>query len=165
MAGGPIKVRVRYRKPWQLEGSPVSDCSAIGLYFTERPAPGGELREFAVDHQGEGPGRLDARVPADLTVVAVRPSLDRAYEALDVSARRPDGSRVVLLRLTRPLAEWPRRYWLDQPQRLTRGSVVEVAATAPSQPGDGGQRAGSPAGSAERLQVFVDYVSRDMARR
>ena len=63
----------------------------------------------------------------DVQVLAVRPERLPPNITVQVLAVRPDGSRVPMIRLnTRP--DWSRRYWLDNPIALPRGSRIEVVA-------------------------------------
>jgi hypothetical protein len=87
-------------------------------------------------------------------VVAVRPRLDRAYGSLDVHAALPDGTTVPLLRLARPQPEWARRYWLEKPVALPRGSRIAISTTpAPIDP-DAPEK--PPTGV---LEAAVEYIT------
>jgi hypothetical protein len=120
-AGVHLQLRIHYKKSWQDERLTKSDRSAIGLYFTDAPAPGRELREMTVARERD--------VADPVTIVAIRPTLDQPYATIDVHAQLPSGTRVPLLRLRAPHPEWPRRYWLAPPVELPRGSRIEVMAT------------------------------------
>jgi len=119
--GANLRLRIHYKKSWQDEGATKSDRSAIGLYFTDAPAPGRELRETIAEHERD--------VADPITVVAIRPTLDRPYATIDVHAQLPSGGSVPLLRLRTPHPEWRRQYWLARPVELPRGSRIEVTAT------------------------------------
>jgi hypothetical protein len=151
-----------------LEGSPASDRSAVGLYLGDRPPKGGELRSLAIADSRDtppagAPRKFAATVPSAIDALAVRPSLDRVYDAIELVAYPPGGSAVTLLRLHRPRPDWPRRYWLASPARLPKGTRLEVVATLPPDTTNGDPRdavSETAASSPARLGVDVDYVSR-----
>ena len=89
-----------------------------------------------------------------VSVVAVRPQLDQPYASLEVHAVLPDGSKVELLRLSRPRPEWPRRYRLETPIALPAGAVVEV--TTMPLPIDPDEPMKAPTGT---LGAAVEFVS------
>ena len=90
-AGARLAVRIHYKKSWQDERTAKSDRSAIGVYLTDAPAPGHELREMVTSGS--------TVLAEQTTIVAIRPELDRPYAAIDVHARLAGGGRVPLLRL------------------------------------------------------------------
>ena len=44
-----------------------------------------------------------------LTLLGIRPTIDRVYASVDVEARMPSGEHVHLLRLRNAQPDWPRR--------------------------------------------------------
>jgi hypothetical protein len=79
--------------------------------------------------------------------------LDRAYESLNVDAITPSGTRVPLLRLHGPRPQWFRRYWLQRPVELARGSNIQVSVTPLTDYSD------EPKVTRQfPLQVVLDYV-------
>lgn len=154
-----LRLRIHYKKSWQDERVAKSDRSAIGLYFSDAPAPGRELREMIVE--------IERDVADPVTIVAIRPTLDQPYATVDVHAQLPTGIRVRLLRLRAPRPEWPRRYWLDPPVELPRGSRIQVMATpaAPETDSSAADAGASLRSTAARsrpsvLQTALDVVSR-----
>jgi hypothetical protein len=97
---------------------------------------------------------LYSTVPLEVTVVALRPILDRAYQTLAVDAITPNGARVPLLLLEGPRPQWLRRYWLEQQVDLPSGSRIEVTATPLADYSDE-----LNAAATLPLQIAVDYVS------
>jgi hypothetical protein len=77
-------------------------------------------------------------VPAEVTVLAIRPQVDRPYGQMRIDARTSSGALIPLLRLRAARPEWPRRYWLRTPVHLPAGSRIEIGASplppAPGQP-------------------------------
>jgi hypothetical protein len=128
-----LRLRIHYRKPWQDERKPRSDRSLVGLYFAEDAGNRRELQSVSLD---AAPGVPSAEAPlaiarvesGAITIVSLRPRLDRTYARVDVHAILPSGARVSLLSLHRPRAEWRRRYWLVSPVALAPGSRIEVVA-------------------------------------
>jgi hypothetical protein len=129
-AGAKLRVQIHYQKHWQNEGNVIKDRSIVGLYFTDQPVSGMEIQSLSI-HAPTGPasegfaGVLSVRA----RVVAIRPSLDRAYGSFIVEAITPSGVRTPLLKLRAPRPEWRRRYWLADPIELPAGSRIEVTRT------------------------------------
>jgi hypothetical protein len=144
-AGARLKLRIHYKKGWQDERAAKADRSQVGLYFAE-PGAAGHAIESVGSNETTG---------AAVSVVAVRPRLDRAYGSIDVHALLPDGTKVLLLRLERPQPEWPQRYWLEQPIALPANSRIEVTTTA--SPVDPDAPPKPPVGS---LETAVEFVAR-----
>jgi hypothetical protein len=146
-AGAKLLLRIHYKKSWRDEQIARADRTSVGLYFTEAPAPGRTIQPVSVDQAG--------RVVSNaITVLAIRPQLDRPYASVDVHARTPEGLRVPLLQLRAPRPEWPRRYWLERPADLPAGSRIEITAVpAPPDP----DRPAPPA-SSTGLTISLDVV-------
>jgi hypothetical protein len=136
-AGAKLHVQIQYKKPWQDEQATKSDRSTIGLYFTDEPLSGKEIQAFAVDGpKSESPAaepiHFSATMPTGGRVLALRPSLDQPYAAMDVQAVLATGRKVPLLKLRAARPEWPRRYWLADPVELPANTKIEVVATPAS---------------------------------
>ncbi|OLE87798.1 MAG: hypothetical protein AUG08_10925 [Acidobacteria bacterium 13_1_20CM_2_55_15] len=138
--GSKINLLVHYKKHFDQEQNAVSDKSTIGLYFTDPPPSGGELRSFVIDPPKAAGGPTSTSPPFTLgtfshalaepaRIVALRPMLDRAYESLSVDAMTPSGAHLPLLRLHGPRPQWLQRYWLQQPVELASGSEIKVTIT------------------------------------
>jgi len=133
-ANANLRLQIHYKKPWQDEQESKSDRSTIGLYFTAAPPSGKAIQTVTVDGpKGEGdalePRTFTGTMSAAGRVLALRPSLDQAYGAVEVTALGANGHRVPLLKLRAPRPEWPRRYWLADPIELPAGAKIEVKAT------------------------------------
>jgi len=123
-AGDDLVVRVRYKKTWEHERAVMTDRSAIGLYVATAALPAVERLDVTL------PGRVTDR---DLRVLAVSPDATLAGVDLRLEAIRPDGQRSTLLEV-RPTAGWARRYWLDAPLLLPRGTRLGMSASAAIEP-------------------------------
>ena len=130
-AGAELGVRIHYKKTWQFEGQAIADRSTIGLYFA--PENGAqELLTVPVTSAASAVSRgqkvtFSRTIDSDMKVVALRPEQVPPNISVQVEAVRPDGSRAPMIRLnTRP--DWSRRYWLENPIELPRGSRIEVVA-------------------------------------
>jgi hypothetical protein len=130
-AGAELGVRIHYKKTWQFEGQAIADRSTIGLYF----APEKDMQELLMLPLVSSRSGADAdqtitfsrTIDADVEAVALRPEQLPPNITVQVQAARPDGSRAPMIRLnTRP--DWSRRYWLEDPIALPRGSRIEVVA-------------------------------------
>ena len=131
--GSKIHLQIHYKKHFDQEQQAVSDTSTIGLYFTDPPSPGREMRSFEIEpsktDDASGSLIFSGKTPGAVRVVALRPTLDRAYGSLDVDAVTPSGRRVPLLRLRGPRPQWFERYWLQEPVEIANGSEITVRAT------------------------------------
>jgi hypothetical protein len=168
-AGARLTLRIHYQKTWKYEGQAITDRSTIGIYFAE-PASLRPVRSMAMT-SGEIVDASDRTVVfgqvigTDIDVLALRAPVDRAEIDVQVTAVRPDGSRVPVVRFrTRP--NWSRRYWLDRPLRLPRGTRIEAVGTfaTPIEAGLGAPTAlttsrRTGAGDHERLRLVFDVVS------
>jgi hypothetical protein len=146
--GSKIHLQVHYKKNFNQEQSAVSDRSTVGLYFTDPPPSGGEVRALTIDPPNNGKLAPAARV------VAIRPMLDRPYASLNIEAITPAGMHVPLLALHGPRPQWFRRYWLREPVTLAGGTEIVVNATPLSDNSD------EPKVTARfPLQVSLDYIA------
>jgi hypothetical protein len=134
MPGSKIHLQIHYKKHFDQEQSAVSDKSTVGLYFTDAPASGREMESFAIDApkaggDASGSAKFGGTVPKSGRIIALRPMLDRAYEAVNVDAVTPSGKQVPLLRLHGPRPQWFQRYWLQEPVELAAGTKIAVSVT------------------------------------
>ena len=134
VAGASLHLQMHYKKHYLDAGSAMADASTVGLYFTDAPASGRELRSLAIDGPGAAPEATDtetfsATLPGAGRIVALRPMLDRAYDSLDVTAITSAGRRIALVKLRSAWPQWFRRYWLEESIELAGGTTIEVRAT------------------------------------
>jgi hypothetical protein len=139
-AGATLKVSVYYKKPWQEERNALTDRSAVGLYFTDSPA-----RE--IESQSS-----DRPIATTISALAIRPEIDRPYEAIAIDAALADGRRIPMLRLAHPQPEWPRRYWLATSVQLPAGSRIVTSATPLVDRNEATEVASPP-------RVWLDFVT------
>lgn len=132
--GAKIHLQIHYKKHFDQEQSAVSDKSTVGLYFSDPPASGREMESFAIDSpkggaDASGSASFGGVLPKAGRIVALRPMLNRAYEAVNIDAVTPSGKQVPLLRLHGPRPQWYQRYWLQEPVELASGSKIAVSVT------------------------------------
>jgi mono/diheme cytochrome c family protein len=131
-AGADLGLRIHYKKTWQFEGQAISDRSRVGLYF----ARGNDVEQVqamtltapSAAANGGQTIAFNRNVDADIRVVAIRPEQLPPNISVQVEAVRPDGSRAPIIRLN-TRSDWSRRYWLEHPIDLPRGSRIEAAAS------------------------------------
>jgi len=156
--GSKIHLQIHYKKHFDQEQNTVSDRSTIGLYFTDPPPSGHELQSFAIDapKAAGNPAAsvtFEGALPKAARIVALRPTLDRAYASLDVDVITPSGAAAPLLRLREPRPQWLRRYWLQEPVELAAGAKIAVRVTPLADYSD------EPAVTKQvPLQLALDYV-------
>jgi len=132
-AGAELGLRIHYKKTWQFEGKGLTDRSTVGVYF----APGTAAQELLTvpvtapalsPANGSDRATFSQTLDQDVQALAVSPDQVPPNITLQVEAVRPDGSRAPIIRLN-TRADWNRRYWLERPLSLPRGSRIEVTAT------------------------------------
>lgn len=113
-ADATLTATITYRKTWKYENQAVTDRSRVGFYFAADQARAIETAEANGD-----------TLARDADLLAIRFDAAQADEPIEVRATRPDGSSVPLfIGTTAP--EWPRRFWLERPLPLERGTRVRV---------------------------------------
>ena len=157
-AGSKIQLKIHYKKHFDQEEKAVSDKSTVGLYFTNPPTSGHGLQALSVERSkptqaGNSVVTFDGDLPTAARIIALRPTLDRAFDSLAVDAILPTGRQVPLLRLLGPRPQWPRRYWLQDGVELPSGSKITVKATPLADESDE-----PPIAAHSELALFLDYV-------
>ena len=162
-AGADLMLRVRYKKTWEYERVEMSDRSTVGVYFASPPAS--EVRALTLQ-AGTDAAKGDASrftidhiVGNDVKALALYPDPALAHTTVQVSATRPDGSRIEMIRF-RPQPDWVRRYWFEEPVVLPRGSRIQVDATlgTPLLPPGSVPSASKPL-DRESVKLTLDVVS------
>ena len=151
-ANAEIVLRMHYKKTWEHEREAMTDRSSVGVYFAA--APGSEVRALTLSAESA------AVVPEDLQALAVYPDTALANTSVTVTATRPDGSQVALIRF-RPQPDWARRYWFDRPIALPRGTKIEIATASDDLLPPGAPPIKSAAASAPRLTLNVVSARRE----
>lgn len=154
--GRRLLLQVRYKKNYEDTNIAVKDQSRLGLYFTPRPTSGVESETSVFEDTGSDstPTGTADRLDRTTHVLALRPIIDRVYSSVEIAAVYPTGKRARLLLLHSPRPDWPRRYWLEQPIELPRGSRITVTTTPPI------ETAGPSRGSSKGMRrVPVELVS------
>lgn len=122
-AGAGLVVRILYRKTWKYEGTPMTDRSVLGLYFSSEPVR--DVRTIDVTAPG-------TTLRDSVRTLAVSPGDGVGGGTLSVIATRPDGTRQELIAL-RPRAGWARRYWFRESVALPAGTRIDVHAQPPDE--------------------------------
>jgi hypothetical protein len=128
-AGAKVHLQIHYKKHFDQERLPVADRSGVGLYFEAMPSV--QLQTLTVagaspTAEGEYFVFRDSMHANAIRIVAVEPMLDAPYDAVTVEAVTPDGKRRPVLLLESPRPQWFRRYWLEKPIEIPKGSDLEV---------------------------------------
>jgi hypothetical protein len=139
-AGSHVVAEVHYRST----NEPVQDKGTLGIYWASGPAaqhPTDLVMEAKPDGTpSETRQKFSAsvKVGADLNILAFKPEVMPGLESVELSARKPDGTKQVLLLLRDILPEWPTPYILKEPLTIPGGSELAVIAyyrnSAASQP-------------------------------
>jgi len=131
-AHAELGVRIHYKKTWQFEGKPMTDRSAVGIYFAPAQTAQELLTLPITSPTAPSPGadqtfRFSQSIAQDVDALALSPDQVPPNITVQVEAVRPDGSRTPMIRLN-TRADWNRRYWFERPIALPRGTRVEVTA-------------------------------------
>ena len=129
-AGSHIVAELHYRGAKDR----VVDRGTIGLFFADQ-APASIVSDVVLDAKGEIAGGAQAqkfkavtRIGADTRALALLPEVERGVTSVEISARRPDGSKDVLLFAKDLPLDWPTPYIFKEPVMLRAGT--ELSATA-----------------------------------
>jgi hypothetical protein len=132
-AGAQLGVRIHYKKTWSYESKPMTDRSAVGVYFAQASTA---QEVYALPLTSPALPAADAAnrsitfsqtIDSDLQALALSPEQVPANITLQVQAVLPNGTRAPMIRLN-TRADWARRYWFERPLALPRGSRIEVTA-------------------------------------
>ena len=107
----------------------MTDRSAVGIYFAERPSM--EIRPLTIASAPvtatRDPVSFNRTMDEDLQALAFRADPSLSNVGLQVDAVTAAGVRTPMIQLAvRP--DWARRYWFEQPFALPRGTRIEVVA-------------------------------------
>ena len=128
----------------------------IAMYLAKAGARPQPIRQAALDLDADtagGAATRSARAPEGMTrVLALQPELDVDYGTVALDAVSPS-SQTPLLILRSPRADSPRKYWLDEPARVSPGARI-TAATTPTAP-----TAGRSSVRGGAFRVILDYLA------
>jgi hypothetical protein len=159
-AGANLLVHIRYKKSYVDEQESKSDRSRLGLYFANASPVAKPIESSTVKGPDGGttlgsPSKFTGSFERTGRVIAVRPSVDKAYASMAIDAVSPGGQHIPLLRLRGIRPEWPRRYWLADPIDVPAGATINVSGM-PGDPDAGPLTA--PIKSS--LEVALDFVAK-----
>lgn len=155
-----VVLRVHYKKTWITEGQEFSDQSRLGLYFADADAADIGSMLVASPETVEGREvRFSYDIPEDVSLLALLPEVDIESSEMQVTAVKPDGTRVPLLWLREPDSSWLTRFWFDAPIELPRGSQLEVTTVldAAAERSPSASLLGTDA--AAPIRMSLDYVA------
>lgn len=134
--GADVVVQVHYHRSGRVE----TDRTQIGLYFSRTPPQravqnvpvlpwSGPLGEFEIP---AGSNRHEVRtsflLPQDMEAVAITPHMHLLGHDIEVTATRPDGTRVNLIQIRDWDFNWQETYPFQSPVPLPRLTRIEVLA-------------------------------------
>jgi hypothetical protein len=132
-----IKARseIVFQLHYTTDGKPGRDRSRVGLILAhEKPRErvmmlaAANVR-FAVP-AGDADYKVEARVTlhSDATLVSLLPHMHLRGKSFEFRVAYPDGRKETLLVVPHYSYDWQLSYYLDQPLRLPKGSVIECTA-------------------------------------
>ena len=101
------------------------------MYLTDPPLSGRSIETLALvpANNTNGQSTVTLKLPASVRLLALRPQLDQAYDSITISAVSPTAREIDIFRLHAARPEWNRRYWLNDPIELPKGTTITLNAT------------------------------------
>lgn len=112
----------------------VEEHGSLGLFFSSDASPASVSDLVLQTPPGAPKTRASARLESEVRVLAIRPETPPGITSLEVSARKPDGSTVVLLFAKDFQTDWPTPYLLKDPVKLAKGTELLVTAYSSGSP-------------------------------
>lgn len=137
--GSQLVVKMHYRGSDEQSDQPGTDVSQLGIYLMKKP-PRNELVSAAVACSAgcpdetipvtTSPRRVEAEytLPQTEDVVAVHPAVNPLIVSVQATAYKPDGGQQILLWSTGYGLGWAQDYYLRRPEKLAKGTRIEVTA-------------------------------------
>ncbi len=130
-AGATLDIKISYKKHWRDEAKDQTDLSTLGLYLTDPPLSGRSIETLALapaDNINDQ-RTVTLKLPASVRLLALRPQLDQVYDSITISAISPTAREIDIFRLHAARPEWNRRYWLNDPIELPKGTTIKLNIT------------------------------------
>ncbi len=138
-AGSDVLIQIHYHK----SGKPESDQTAIGLYFARKPVD--KLLRGAIVRPPTqslfsrpqliipaGVANYETRgsfnLPYDAHLIGITPHMHLLGKDFLLTALRPDGSRLNLIKIDQWNFNWQLNYELEHPIALPKGTKIELLA-------------------------------------
>jgi hypothetical protein len=130
-AGSDLVFQLHYA----VNGKPGRDRSRVGLILA-REKPRERVTTLAAANvrfaipPGDPDFRVDARLKlhADATLIDLLPHMHLRGKSFEFRAIYPDGRKETLLLVPHYDFDWQLTYYLDQPKRLPKGTIIECTA-------------------------------------
>jgi hypothetical protein len=131
----PKDADIVFEMHYTANGKELTDESELGLYFA-REAPKERVltitpadSAFAIPPgAGNFPSSTAATLNRDLTLLSMQPHMHLRGKSYRIAARYPDGRVENLLEVPRYDFNWQTTYFLAEPKRLPKGTVLECLA-------------------------------------
>jgi Cu/Ag efflux protein CusF/cytochrome c5 len=108
---------------------PVTEHASLGLYFAAQPSlrTVASIELNARSAAGSPRKWLGTRtLEEDTGILALEPEIHAGIQSIEVSARKPDGTKQILLFARSIPLEWPTPYVLRKPVSLEKGTQLSV---------------------------------------
>lgn len=115
-AGARVVAEIHYRGADEA----VTDKGTLGVHFASAPAASAPSDMVIAKTM---------MLPADVTLLALRPALGEAGQSIELTARKPDGRTQVLLLVRDALPQWPTAYVFKQPVMLAAGTELRASSS------------------------------------
>jgi hypothetical protein len=130
-AGSDIVFQLHYT----ANGKPGSDKSRVGVIFSkEKPTErivtlAAANPKFAIP-PGDGNYRVDSKITLqdDATLTMMLPHMHLRGKSFEYRITYPDGTKETLLSVPHYSFSWQLSYFLAEPKKLTKGTVIECTA-------------------------------------
>jgi hypothetical protein len=129
-AGSHVAAEIYYRGAKEK----IVDRGTLGLFFADRPAPK-PISDLVLEAKGEVPAgtasqrvRAVTRLAADTDALALRVESQPGVQSIEVSARKLDGTTIVMLFDKNIRQDWPTPFIFKDPVSLPKGAELAVVA-------------------------------------
>jgi hypothetical protein len=160
-----------FQMHYTANGKETKDQSRVGIVFAKEPPKERVINTFIANPllripPGEPNAQVVAKVPVqtDVTLQSMFPHMHVRGKAMEYRAHYPDGRSEVLLNVPKYDFNWQLSYYLKEPKKLPKGTLLEVIAhydNSPNNPHNPDPRQEVRWGEQtweEMLAAFVDFA-------
>ena len=131
----PKGADIVFEMHYTANGTALADQSELGIYFAKEPPRERVLTitpadtAFAIPPgDGNFPSSTSATLNRELTLLSLQPHMHLRGKSYRIQALYPDGRRESLIDVPRYDFNWQTTYFLKEPKRLPKGTVLECLA-------------------------------------
>jgi len=160
-----------FQMHYTANGKEMKDQSRVGIVFAKEPPKERVVNTFIANPllripPGEANAKVVAKIPVqeDVTLQSMFPHMHVRGKSMEYRATYPDGRTEVLLNVPKYDFNWQLSYYLKEPKKLPKGTLMEVVAhfdNSPNNPHNPDPKQEVRWGEQtweEMLAAFVDFA-------